>query len=552
MVLQTFLSSEPSALAVALASLVATGAVYYALHGPSRSARYEAFPTGGTETIARQPRRMSLTPSALFRIARLLRHPQELPELMLRAALAFGEQPWLRRVPFLTDVLMVSSPALVEDIVKTQQQVFVKSKLMRDITQETAGRTFFSLEGLEWLHQRKIASRFFTPRVYRDVATHTIQRHLAKLGAVLDNACRADSPVDLTRLLYGFTFQAFAELGFGLKTESLLECEPHPLEKAMDAAFSQTIYRVLVPRWVWKLQRFLNVGSERAYAENTTEIRRIVNGLVRESIEISQQQQKREADAENLVELFIHAMHDGELPFSPELLGDLAVMFMIAGRDTTAGTLVWVFYSMGKHPEVGAKIRAELWEKVPSFMDGSDAELTMEQAQSLTYLEAAIKETIRLYPMVPLTMREAAQDTVLSDGTFVAKDTIIGLSPYVTGRLPRVWGDDVLEFKPERFLDEASGKLRAVSTFQFFGFLAGPRICIGMALAMLEMKLVVAGLLRRFRFDMMPNDGSYSLSALMPLKHPLVARVHVAAGSSRTSDLSATCGRKAGTSRCGL
>lgn len=272
----------------------------------------------------------------------------------------------------------------------------------------------------------------------------------------------------------------------------------------------------------------LNIGGEKRFRESTELIRGLVSELVSKSLAKTAEQGAR-AEAATIVELFINAMRDGDGQYSPSVLCDIAIMFVVGGRDTMADTLNWFFYVLHKHPEVEAKIRAELWEKEPELMQGEIDMITMEKAQALVYLEAAIKETLRLYPAVALSPRQALQDTVLVDGTFIAKGTGLGISGYTLGRLESVWSKDAGEFQPERFLDLATGKLRAVSPFQFFSFGAGPRACIGQTLAMLEIKLLGTTLLTRFRFDIAPNDGKYKFAGNLTLKEPLIARVQCVA-----------------------
>lgn len=112
------------------------------------------------------------------------------------------------------------------------------------------------------------------------------------------------------------------------------------------------------------------------------------------------------------------------------------------------------------------------------------------------YLQAAINESMRLYPPVQFDSKFCQEDDTLPDGTFVKKGTRVTYHPYAMGRMERIWGPDFLEFKPERWLENAV--FRPVSPFKYPVFQAGVRVCLGKELALVEMKSVALSLIRRF------------------------------------------------------
>ncbi|CAI5715390.1 unnamed protein product [Peronospora destructor] len=150
----------------------------------------------------------------------------------------------------------------------------------------------------------------------------------------------------------------------------------------------------------------------------------------------------------------------------------------------------------------------------------------MEEVSELTYVEAVLRETLRLYLPVPIVTKEAVHDTVLSDGTFIAGESNVGLPMYALGRMPHVRGPDAAEFKPERWIDPKTGKLISVSAYKFVSFNVGPRLCLGKNLAMLEMKLIVATLLSKFHIELeSPEKVTYAPSFTLPVKGPLNAKI---------------------------
>lgn len=142
------------------------------------------------------------------------------------------------------------------------------------------------------------------------------------------------------------------------------------------------------------------------------------------------------------------------------------------------------------------------------------------------YLEAAIKETLRLYPSVPDGTQQCLKDTLLCDGSFIKAGMCIAYPGYSLGRMTHVWGPDAKEFKPERWIDQETGKFIVVSAFKFNPFHAGPRMCLCMNLALMEMKTVAAVLLSKFRFSLVPgHEVMYAFSITLPMKNGLMMRV---------------------------
>jgi cytochrome P450 len=518
---------DASSLQIALGAFTATLLTYKLLF-PSRAPHEEYAKKHGLKHI-KLAKQLPQSHFLLGDAVELSQNATRFIDWMYEKTVEMDEQPWLRHVPSLPDTIMLATPALIEDVVRTQNDIFGKGQLTRTVF-DGMGTSFFVLDGLEWFHQRSIATKFFSPRMLRDIATPMLNKHAEVFYSVLEKSCGSHEPVNLTKLFHELTLQQMIELGFGFQMDLIGSEHGHPLDRAMEAAMRQVLYRMQTPEWFWKLQRFLNVGSERTFRRVASEVHGIVGEMIHNSLAQAQSKvASSRAEATNIVELYIQAMQDDAtnsgIQFSPETLRDIAIMFVFAGSDTPAVTLNWVFLMLSKHPHVEQNLRKELWDKVPELMRGETTTLTLEQTQALTYLDAVIKGTLRLYPPGPLSTRQAERDTHLVDGTFVAKGMTVTVMPYVMGRLQSIWGDDAHQLKPERFIDAATGESRVVSPFEFFSFHAGPRVCIGKHLAMLQLKLVIATLLSRYRLDMLPNDGSYKFSTMLQPKSPLLARI---------------------------
>ncbi|KAF3568961.1 hypothetical protein DY000_02013007 [Brassica cretica] len=142
------------------------------------------------------------------------------------------------------------------------------------------------------------------------------------------------------------------------------------------------------------------------------------------------------------------------------------------GRDTTSSVLTWFFWLLSKHPHVLTKIRQEINTKFdPTYLE------------KLVYLHAALYETMRLYPPVPFNHKSPLKSDVLPSGHKVKAESKIVICIYALGRMRSVWGEDALDFKPERWISE-SGELKHEPSYKFMAFNAGPRACLGKHLAL--------------------------------------------------------------------
>jgi cytochrome P450 len=129
------------------------------------------------------------------------------------------------------------------------------------------------------------------------------------------------------------------------------------------------------------------------------------------------------------------------------------------------------------------------------------------------YLRAVLSETQRIHPSVPFDPRMAIKPVELPSGTHVRAGDSVNYVNYAMGISPKIWGPDAEEFKPARWI-EADGTCRKEDHFKFPAFNAGPRLCLGMEMANLEMKVVLGVLLRKFRFELVPGQDIVPANAV--------------------------------------
>jgi len=197
-----------------------------------------------------------------------------------------------------------------------------------------------------------------------------------------------------------------------------------------------------------------------------------------------------DGDEDRPLDLLDHILEsDSMQELTSEDLVKNIYLFFLAGQETSAGTLVSTFYFLAKHQDVQQKAYEEVMDVL-----GAKGPLNLENIGKLIYLEAILKEALRVHtPVYRFTTRLTLKDMII-DGYHVPAGTNVAVNLLPTHMSKRFWGDDALEFKPERFLGSGGAK----SSKQLFAFSHGPHVCIGKKFAMWEMKTILAMVLQRY------------------------------------------------------
>ena len=194
--------------------------------------------------------------------------------------------------------------------------------------------------------------------------------------------------------------------------------------------------------------------------------------------------------------------------FSDDDLVNQLMTFLAAGHETTASALTWAVYCLCKHPEVQTRLREELRTELSALRD-PNGQISSAEIDRLPYLNAVLNETMRIFPPVPLTLRETAHDTTIQ-GSFIPAGTTIVICPWAVNTSEHSWGPDARSFNPERWLGAGRANTGgAESNYAITTFLHGPRSCIGKDFAKAEFACLVASLIGSFEIEF--EDENYEL-----------------------------------------
>ncbi|KAH7668996.1 Cytochrome P450 E-class group I protein [Dioscorea alata] len=406
--------------------------------------------------------------------------------------------------------IFTANPSNIKHILHSNFDNYPKGGFVSSAMHDFLGHGIFNSNGPLWRLQRKTASFEFNTKSIRSFIFDIVLRETIQvLVPILDHSITTNKILDLQDLLERFAFDNICNLAFGYNPESLATTSDEGLRffHAFDEASHIVVERIgsTIP---WQIKKLLNVGSEKRFRHSQAIVHEMVSKFVR---------LRRKQD--DLLSRFADDPSN-----SDELLRDISINFMIAGRDTTPTALTWFFWILSSRPRIVKQILEEIKSvREKKKNNNKDEFFEIEELREMHYLHAALSETMRLYPPVPLLLRVAVKDDVLPDGTGVKKGWYVMYNSYVMGRMKSLWGEDCMEVRPERWL--VDGVYRPVSSYKYPVFHGGPRVCLGKEMAYIQMKAVVACVLERFEIEVVEERGEAQLSMTMRMKGGLPVRV---------------------------
>lgn len=380
--------------------------------------------------------------------------------------------------------IVTANPDNVEYILKTNFHNFPKGKPFTDLLGDFLGLGIFNVDGQMWSVQRKLASHEFTTKSLREFVVGVLEEEVQnRLIPILDAAADVGRILDMQDVLRRFAFDTICKVSMGMDPCCLddLSKPPPQLATAFDAASGISAMRGTAPvSAIWKLKRMFNLGMEKDLKEAVALVHSCVDEMIR-----SKRQSMVESSGGDLLSRFLEAGIDDVI------VRDMVISFLMAGRDTTSAAVTWLLWLLTGHREIENQVVEEI------TASSGDHSLSFDDLKQMNFIKACLCESMRLYPPVVWDSKHAAKDDVLPDGTPVQKGNRVTYFQYGMGRMEALWGKDRLEFRPDRWLDEG-GAVKAVSPYKFPVFQAGPRVCLGKEMAFIQMKYVVAAILRRF------------------------------------------------------
>ncbi|KEH40811.1 alkane hydroxylase MAH1 [Medicago truncatula] len=378
-----------------------------------------------------------------------------------------------------------------------------------------------------WKQQRTMFHSFLKRKTFKNFFQQTMKKKVENcLLPFLNDVSEIGAQVDLEDALSRFTFDSICTIAFGFDPN----CLPNKFNELREIAYQKSlpvideviIYRHFKPRCLWKLQKWLDVGQERKLKEAEKNL----DSFLYERITFSKQEQSKCSSSEEMDDFVKALMKEGagNGGMDEKYLRDNVLTLFLAGNGTISSGLSWFFWLVSTHPIVEAKIIQEIKDNWPT-QEENQTPLRDVDLDKLVYLHGALCEAMRLYPPVPFEHICAINSDILPSGERVSPNTRLLYSLYAMGRMEQIWGEDCMEFKPERWVSER-GHIIHVPSYKFIAFNTGPRSCMGKDISFIQMKMVAAALLPKFHIKVVAGHPiTPKLSFVLHMKHGLKVKV---------------------------
>ncbi|MBK8905664.1 MAG: cytochrome P450 [Anaerolineaceae bacterium] len=416
------------------------------------------------------------------------------PTFLLESIKTYGDLVYFRLANMHT--YLVGHPDLVREVLVTQGDKFEKAALDKKILGKFLGNGLLTSDGDFHKRQRRLAQPAFHSKRIQNYAevmvdyTHQIMARWQN-GSVVDVT---EEMMHLTMLIVSKTLFDADVITGAADTAAAIGSAMHDFQAVSNRDYQRGFS---LPGWIPTADNRLRSKAAAQFKQVMDQIiagrrRTAVNGQVEDTGDL-------------LSMLMLAVDEDGAVMDDRQLRDEVATLFA-AGHETTSNALSWTWYLLAQHPEVEAKLHAEL----DTVLAGRQP--TLADLSNLPYSLQIIKESMRLYPPAwILNGRAALEDVQVGDYT-IPKGSTIFISPYAMHRLPQYFNEPET-FRPERFTPEFE---KALPKFAYMPFGGGARVCIGNAFAMMEAQLLLAAIAQRFRL-VLANDEPVRYKAQITL-----------------------------------
>lgn len=416
-------------------------------------------------------------PSPLLGIANAFRMRRD-PLGFIDELRRFGDLVYWRMGP--VKAYAALHPELIRQILVVEQRRFVKEPRILRLFRQVDGNGLVISEGDLWLRQRRLVQKAFDSSRLERYAEQTVQRTMALTAGwgkrIEIEVCRA-----MTRLTLEIIARSFFDLEIGAEADRLGEAV-QVLSNSITREASSPFW---APRW-WPAPR--NRAKWRAIAT--------LHDFIEKAIRRRRCEDRDHGDLLSMLLMAVDEEGDGE-QMSDQQARDEAITMFNAGHDTTAAALAWIWYCLARDPSVQQQAAGEARQTLASRTAG------YHDLPQLGYSQQVVKETLRLYPPTWSLFARMPVVAVELGGFTVPPGGWIYCFPWAVQHDPR-WYPDPLRFDPNRFTSEAE-EARHPQAWIPFG--AGPHICVGKAMALMEMTLVTATVLRDYQVSLAPGQG---------------------------------------------
>ncbi|KAL5975991.1 hypothetical protein ACLOJK_020321 [Asimina triloba] len=422
--------------------------------------------------------------------------------------------------------VVVSSPALAREFLKSFDLTFASRPSV--VAQKYIGSGDDSLSftflpyGTQWKFLKKILmTELFSPRKIGKMARIRQEEIKRFLGGLLQKS-RAGEIADLEDMLAVLTNSIICGMTMGVTGVSAADEYRKVVQEHVELSSKLNTVHLLMgslarldllgygkrltkanKRFLAMVDRILEEHEQRK--KRLKQERKTTKGVV--VLEEDGEGAEEEEEEEDLVDILLKISDDegAEIKLTRHNIRTCLLDISAGGIETSALTMQWALAEILNNPGIFRKVREEIESVV-----GTKRLVQESDAPNLPYVQAVVKETLRMHPAVPINLRSCRQDCTVG-GFFIPKDTNIFINAWSIGRDPEYWDDPHL-FRPERFLDSNAAVDFKGQHFQYLPFGSGRRMCPGMPLSLSVMPVTIAAMVQCF--DWIQPNGDINATKL--------------------------------------
>lgn len=409
-------------------------------------------------------------------------------QFIREAAREYGDVAHFRFGPK-RHIYMLNNPEWIKEVLVTKQAHFRKAKGLQ-VARTVVGDGILTSEGKKHMRQR----RLLQPAFHRDrIAEYG--EVMVRQGVELMSEWKDGEVLDVHHDMMKVTLAIITETMFGKTVKEGAEKIAQAIDVGLKYVSSKATSFLDIPLSV-------PTRSNREFLESSEVLDKIIYRLIEE------RRKSGETGHKDLLGMLLAARDedDGE-GMTDEQVRDEVMTIFLAGHETTANTMSWIFYLLAKHPEAEQKLHDEL----KTVLDGRLP--TVEDIPRLTYANLIVQETLRLYPAAWMINREVVESVEIGGHTYEPGDTLM-MSQYVMHRMEKYF-DAPDEFRPERFEGDL---LKRIPAYAYFPFGGGPRICIGNNFALMEATLLLATIAQTYKLRLAEPEKPVEPEPLVTLR----------------------------------
>jgi cytochrome P450 len=378
--------------------------------------------------------------------------------------------------PWPMNSIIIYSPELLKSVLVENNRSYIKGEQIEELRAIVGNGLATNNNHESWLKSRALLAKEFNTK------------SVTKMTGVFEDLCQqtfaqyknARTEIDMCEVMKLLTFEIACETILGKKLSAE---DAKKVNEAVHYTSIVTYERIFkffpLPYWMPTKTNFL-------FNKHFNNLNGIVLRLIKEARE------NHSLDKNNILYKLVFAKdEETQFSFSDSELRDEILTLLLAGHETSAHSLTWIFGLLAKHSDIQQKLFEEL--------KATDGISPIDYQEKCPYLKAVLLESMRLYPAFPVLSRKTSEETSLGKYK-IPKNTNVVIPIFVTQRNEENW-KDALTFRPERFLQDGAEK-----SYAFLPFSRGSRRCIAELFAMVEMSIIVVTVLKSFELNLSQKD----------------------------------------------